>query len=251
MSNDSKITQELDVRVFIPMERHRTLLQMFKELPVDQSFIFINDHDPLPLYYEFRSIHGDVVGWEYLQRGGRDWKVKVTRTESSKGREFTDISTLMDLRKVDTEDWKHVVFHRYGMMPEGDTMEIIAEEEPGEIHSIFKDKFGDKHQWIYKKQIPGEYVIHIRKIRDVISDDSDIKVIREFDVRPFHPARRHEMVFDAFEELTSGEAFIFINDHDPKPLYYQIEAESSEPFKWEYLELGPEEWKVKVSKTME
>ena len=249
MSNESKITRELDVRVLIPIERHRTLLQMFKELPVNESFVFINDHDPLPLYYEFRSVHGDVVGWEYLQKGGRDWKVKVTRTESSQGREFTDISTLMDLRKVDPKDWKHVVFHRYGMMPEGDTMEIISRKEPVEIHQIFSEKFAGKHTWSYKKEVPGEYVIHSKKIINTEEDGAEIKVIKEFDVRPFPPARRHEMVFDAFDEISRGEAFIFFNDHDPKPLYYQIEAESSEPFKWEYLVSGPEEWKVKVSKT--
>jgi uncharacterized protein (DUF2249 family) len=57
------------------------------------------------------------------------------------------------------------------------------------------------------------------------------------------------MVFQAFEELKPGEAFIFTNDHDPKPLYYQIEAESKEPFTWDYLQAGPEVWEVKVMKT--
>ena len=68
-------------------------------------------------------------------------------------------------------------------------------------------------------------------------------------MRPFPPAERHEMVFNAFDELKAGEAFVFTNDHDPKPLYYQIEAESNEPFSWEYLEDGPDAWSVKVTKT--
>ncbi len=251
MPNGSSTISELDVRVFIPIKRHEMLLKMFKELPVGESFIFINDHDPLPLYYEFRSIHGDVVGWEYLQKGGRDWKVKVTRMEASVGREFTDISTLMDLRKIENKDWKHVVFHRYGMMQEGDTMEIIAEQEPEEIHSIFNEKFKNQCNWIYKKEQPGEYVIHITKKVAGEFDDSGIEIAVEFDVRPYPPAERHEMVFGAFDEIHQGQAFIFTNDHDPKPLYYQIEAESNIPFKWEYLINGPEEWKVKVSKIKE
>mgnify|MGYP003411993500 FL=1 len=70
---DNKLqTEELDMRVLIPIERHRTLIQLFKELAVGDSFVFINDHDPIPLFYEFRSIYGDVVGWEYLNRGGRE-----------------------------------------------------------------------------------------------------------------------------------------------------------------------------------
>lgn len=249
MIDNIHLPEALDVRVMVPIDRHRTLLNMFKVLPVGESFIFINDHDPLPLFYEFRSIHGDVVGWEYLQRGGRDWKVMVTREETSVGREFTDISTLMDLRKVDQHDQKHVVFHRYGMMEEGHVMEIIAAEEPVEIHAIFSERFSGQHTWTYKKQEPGEYVIHIRKEGAQAEAEDAVVLVNTFDVRPFHPAKRHDMFFQAFDELKPGEAFIFTNDHDPKPLYYQIEAESKEPFNWEYLQSGPEVWEVKVMKT--
>ena len=154
---------ELDVRVLVPIQRHELLIRLFKELPASEHFIFINDHDPIPLYYEFRSIYGDVVGWEYLNKGGREWKVKVTRTEESKGLEFTDISTLLDLRKIDKKEWKQVVFHRYGMMEENTTMELIAKEDPSEIHGIFVNKFEGKHAWIYKSKSPDEYVIHITK----------------------------------------------------------------------------------------
>ncbi|MBS1777194.1 MAG: DUF2249 domain-containing protein [Bacteroidetes bacterium] len=241
-------TEELDVRVLIPIQRHEKLIQLFKELPVHESFIFINDHDPLPLFYEFRSIYGDVVGWEYLNRGGREWKVKVTRTEESQGREFTDISTLLDLRKVEVKDWKQVVFHRYGMMEEGTTMELIASEDPKEIHGIFVMKFDGKHSWIYKKKEPNEVVVHITKKDNSGLGDTGFSVVNEFDIRPYPPTERHEMFYKAFADIKPGEAFEFINDHDPKPLYYQMEAESKEPFRWEYLEKGPEVWKVRVIK---
>ncbi|MEO7082417.1 MAG: DUF2249 domain-containing protein [Flavobacteriales bacterium] len=250
MSDPIHLTQELDVRVMVPIDRHRTLLKMFKELPLGESFIFINDHDPLPLYYEFRSIHGDVVGWEYLQRGGRDWKVKVTRDEDSVGREFTDISTLLDLRKMKPSDLRHVVFHRYGMMEEGHIMEIIAATDPTEIHNIFRDSFKGQYSWTYLKKEHGEFVVHIRKDKaKKPAEEATSMVVNTFDVRPFHPAKRHDMVFHSFAELKSGEAFIFTNDHDPKPLYYQIEAENNMPFTWEYLQAGPEVWQVKVAKT--
>jgi len=246
---DTKIQQEeLDMRVFVPIERHRRLIQLFKELPVGASFVFINDHDPIPLYYEFRSIYGDVVGWEYLNRGGREWKVRVTRTEASQGREFTDISTLLDLRKADKNEWKQIVFHRYGMMEQGDTMEIIAAEDPKEIHGIFMMKFEGQHSWIYKKQEQGEYVIHISKKEKSGLGDDGFSVVNEFDLRPYPPTERHEMFYQAFDDIKVGEAFEFINDHDPKPLYYQMEAESPDPFKWEYLEKGPDVWKVRVIK---
>lgn len=75
--------EEHDLRSLIPIKRHEWLNQTFKVLKAGESFIFINDHDPKPVYYEFKSIYGDVVAWEYLNKGGREWKVKVTRTEES------------------------------------------------------------------------------------------------------------------------------------------------------------------------
>ena len=240
--------QELDVRSLIPIKRHEKLLALFKELPVGDSFVFINDHDPIPLYYEFRSVHGDVVGWEYLHRGGREWKVKVTRTEASQAREFDGIATLIDLRKMEEKRWKQVVFHRYGMMEEGTTMELISREKPEKIHGIFKKKFEGKHSWVYKTEAPGEYVIHLTKEKMTGLGDTGFSVVNEFDVRPFPPTERHEQFYKAFSDIKPGEAFEFVNDHDPKPLYYQMEAESKEPFRWEYLEKGPEEWKVRVIK---
>ena len=251
MNNEIESNKELDVRVLVPIKRHELLLNVFKDLPAGESFTFINDHDPIPLYYEFRSVYGDVVGWEYLNRGGREWKVKVTRTEDSQGREFTDIATLLDLRKADTKDWKQIVFHRYGMMEEDTTMELISKEDPVDIHYIFIKKFEGKHSWIYKKKEPGEYVIHITKKAKTGLGDDGFSVVNEFDIRPYPPTERHEMFYKAFADIQPGEAFEFINDHDPKPLYYQMEAESKEPFRWEYLQKGPEEWKVRVIKVKE
>jgi uncharacterized protein (DUF2249 family) len=244
-------SQELDVRALIPIKRHEKLLKLFKDLSAGESFVFINDHDPKPLYYEFRSIFGDVVGWEYLQHDPGEWKVRVTRTEASEEDKDSKVSTKIDLRRADQEDWKYTVFHRYGMMLTGDVMEIIAEEEPAEMRSIFLNKFEGEHEWQYQKSIPGEVVIHITKKAENDIDTTDISVVNKFDVRPYPPARRHDMVFEAFEKLQPGEAFVFINDHDPKPLYYQMEAENDVPFKWEYLMTMPQEWKVKVMKLNE
>lgn len=41
---------------------------------------------------------------------------------------------------------------------------------------------------------------------------------------------------------------MIVNDHDPKPLLYQFMMERPEQFSWEYLEEGPETWKVAINK---
>lgn len=75
--------------------------------------------------------------------------------------------------------------------------------------------------------------------------------VTDLDVRTEPPVRRHELIFNTFDELPVGDAFVLINDHDPKPLYYQLEAEQTGKFTWEYLEEGPEAWRVKVGRTAE
>lgn len=68
------------------------------------------------------------------------------------------------------------------------------------------------------------------------------------DVRTIAPRMRHPMIFTAFENLAGGEAFLIVNDHDPKPLLYQFSAEYPGAFEWVYQEQGPEVWQVRVSK---
>ncbi len=74
---------------------------------------------------------------------------------------------------------------------------------------------------------------------------SDEQVI---DVRQEPPARRHPLIFGAFEALAPGDGFELRNDHDPKPLYYQFAAELPDQFTWDYLEQGPDVWRVRIGR---
>jgi len=68
------------------------------------------------------------------------------------------------------------------------------------------------------------------------------------DVRTEPPARRHALIFDAFDHLAAGAGFELVNDHDPKPLYYQLQAEHTGTLRWDYLEQGPEVWRVRIGR---
>jgi uncharacterized protein (DUF2249 family) len=70
----------------------------------------------------------------------------------------------------------------------------------------------------------------------------------QLDVRREPPARRHELIFDTYHDLQRGTGFVLVNDHDPKPLRYQFEAEHAGAFTWEYLEQGPEVWRVRIGR---
>ena len=68
------------------------------------------------------------------------------------------------------------------------------------------------------------------------------------DARIYEPKDKHPMIFKTFESLASGEKMELINDHDPRPLHYQFIMELPETFEWEYLEEGPEVWRVSIMK---
>ncbi len=68
------------------------------------------------------------------------------------------------------------------------------------------------------------------------------------DVREIPPRLKHPTIFGRFEELQAGESFTLVNDHDPMPLYYQFSATKAGEFEWEYLEEGPETWRVRIGK---
>lgn len=68
------------------------------------------------------------------------------------------------------------------------------------------------------------------------------------DVREIPPRDRHPLIFQTFDNLASGEFFELVNDHDPKPLFYQFSFEREGTFDWQYLEEGPEVWRVRISK---
>lgn len=68
------------------------------------------------------------------------------------------------------------------------------------------------------------------------------------DVRNLIPMERHRTIFDTYSKLDPGAAFVLVNDHDPKPLYYQFEAEHAGAFTWDYLEQGPTTWRVQIGR---
>jgi uncharacterized protein (DUF2249 family) len=70
----------------------------------------------------------------------------------------------------------------------------------------------------------------------------------DLDVRTIVPRERHPMIFDRLEALQPGEVLRLINDHDPKPLRYQLMAEYPDEFAWEPEKQGPEEWIIRIHK---
>jgi uncharacterized protein (DUF2249 family) len=70
----------------------------------------------------------------------------------------------------------------------------------------------------------------------------------QLDVRIIPPPQKHPTILSRYHALQAGQSFVLVNDHDPKPLYYQFAAEYPGQFEWEYLEHGPQVFRVRIGK---
>lgn len=68
------------------------------------------------------------------------------------------------------------------------------------------------------------------------------------DVRQITPRERHPLIFSTFRALSPGQAMELVNDHDPRPLFHHFQAELPGGFSWDYLETGPETWRVRITR---
>ena len=68
------------------------------------------------------------------------------------------------------------------------------------------------------------------------------------DVRSIPCSVKHGRVVQTWRDLPVGHYFILLNDHDPAPLRRQFEAECPGTFTWEYLERGPGNFRIRLTK---
>lgn len=77
IKTDEDVT--LDVRTLPHAQRHQTIFALLDKLSDGQALVITNDHDPAPLGYQLRALHGDTFGWEYLESGPTVWQVAIRK----------------------------------------------------------------------------------------------------------------------------------------------------------------------------
>ena len=78
----------------------------------------------------------------------------------------------------------------------------------------------------------------------------DSPLTTRLDVRPVEPRDRFPLITAAYDAVPEGGTLDLLMDHDPKCMYYTLEAtREAGSFHFEYLEDGPEVWRVAVTKT--
>lgn len=69
----------MDVRAIPCSIKHGQIIRAWLELPVGDHFILLNDHDPVPLYYQFSAEWPGMFTWEHLVKGPAEFRVKITK----------------------------------------------------------------------------------------------------------------------------------------------------------------------------
>ena len=102
--------------------------------------------------------------------------------------------------------------------------------------------------WEIDDTTAGRVIVRIRRSNS--HERSAVMPVHavELDVRPIPPREKHPTIFRTFDSLAAGQEMVIINDHDPRPLRYQFQAERPESFEWSYEEEGPEVWRVRISR---
>ncbi len=164
---------------------------------------------------------------------------------------------------------KHpTIFDRFDELILGESLILLNDHDPKPLYYELAAERGEVFAWEYIEQGPEIWKVRITKnIKSEISKENildatlldpsvDSKTVENtekeniLNVTLIEPKLKHPTIFVKFDELNAGESLTIHNDHDPKPLYYQLLGERGNIFTWEYLEEGPQLWRVKISKKL-
>ena len=71
-------TATLDVRPLRKPDKHPTIFGVYAGLGRGESFVLVNNHDPVHLHDEFEIEYAGGFDWEYLKRGPQEWRIQIT-----------------------------------------------------------------------------------------------------------------------------------------------------------------------------
>lgn len=234
--------QNLNVTLLEPRLKHPTVFKYFDALAAGEAFTIENDHDPKPLYYELLAERGDIFTWEYLQKSPEWFVVQIAKNPAEDSPEIENL----DVTKLEPRMKHPTVFKYFDALEAGEAFTIENDHDPKPLYYELLAERGDIFTWEYLQQGPELFVVKIAK-----NAGANMREVETLIVSQLEPRLKHPTVFKYFDALAAGESFIIENDHDPKPLYYELLAERGNIFTWNYLEQGPEIFKVQIAKNPE
>jgi uncharacterized protein (DUF2249 family) len=129
-------------------------------------------------------------------------------------------------------------------LPPGEVLEVFNDREPAFLYPELTSR-GWRHA---TERLPDAVRIRIWRASDPVKEEDPMNdpII---DVRELPHGKRHDIIFAAVAALQGDEGVVVVNDHDPKPLRYQLEALYGPTLRWTYLQSGPDEWRVRIGRS--
>jgi regulator of cell morphogenesis and NO signaling len=168
--------------------------------------------------------------------------------------EVLNVPTLPPAQKHPT------VFKTFDSLKEGASFILQNDHDPIPLFYEMKAERGDSFIWEKLQNGPEIWRVRLTKSKASNQTEQQVQageagdvsnVVETLNVTLLEPRLKHPTIFDRFDSLEPGQAFYILNDHDPKPLYYQMLAVRGNVFTWTYEQRGPEVWQVLIRKNQD
>lgn len=150
----------------------------------------------------------------------------------------------LDVTKIEPRLKHSTIFKYFDALQAGEEFIIENDHDPKPLYYELIGERGNIFTWEYLEKGPELFLVKIKK-NPAANTQTEVQ---RLNVTALEPRMKHPTIFQYFDALTPGQSFIIENDHDPKPLYYELIGERGNIFTWEYLEKGPEVFVVQIAK---
>lgn len=149
----------------------------------------------------------------------------------------------LDVTKLEPRMKHPTIFKYFDALQPGEEFVIENDHDPKPLYYELIGERGNIFTWEYLQKGPEWFIVKICK--NLLEEQKEVERLI---VTTIEPKFKHPTIFKYFDALQPGDRFIIENDHDPKPLYYELIAERGDIFTWEYLQQGPEVFEVQITK---
>ncbi|MFC0080813.1 DUF2249 domain-containing protein [Aciditerrimonas ferrireducens] len=156
-------------------------------------------------------------------------------------------TAILDVRSLAPAERHETIFATFGALQPGTAFVLVNDHDPKPLRYQFEAEHAGQFTWESLEAGPKVWRVRIGRPAAAgafVSESGE----PELDVRRFPHGKRHDVIFTTFNALAEGSAFVLVNDHDPKPLRYQFEAQHAGSYSWDYLEAGPAVWRVRIAR---
>lgn len=206
-------------------------------------------------------------GWAALRDARPDLAVKVTAALHGLARRVGEGSdglaggeqdgtgdredSVLDVRDLAPAQRHEAIFSAYRDLVPGADFVLVNDHDPKPLRYQFEAEHAGQFTWRYLESGPEVWRVRIgRPAAPRGADDTPGNAAEpDLDVRQVSHGQRHGMIFTAYRALRPSAGFVLVNDHDPRPLRYQFEAQYAGEYTWDYLESGPKVWRVRIGRT--